>query len=208
MKMELKFDWKDALIVAIGAPLIVGIILYHYPDVIEYMFGNDKPDKGVTVEEIKQEPIAEDIVTQLKSLQNPNAPFKIAMWINTPGMTQFTTENKVVLHYKISELLQDKTAYFSLFNISPTGELSQLLLNKPIKGDNIYSVPEAQTTLEPDAPLIIAPQLTLEKGQEYFRAIVTLDKIMAEKLMAAPKKELQQTIWGTESLTVQVNSPK
>jgi hypothetical protein len=203
-KMEIKFDWTDALIVAIVAPLVVGIILYHYPTVIEYLFGGDKPKP---VEVIKPETIVVgDIVEQLKNLQNPNAPFAVTMWINNiPGITEFTTADEAVLHYQISDLSPEKTAYFSLFNVSPTGELSQLLLNQPIKGDNIYSFPELQTPLKPDAPLVIMSQMELEKGQEYFRAIVTLDKIAAEKLMTAPQKALQQTTWGTQSLTVQVN---
>jgi len=199
--MEIKFDWRDALIVAIVAPLVVGIILYHYPDVIEYCCGGDTPP--VEVDTV----VAGDIVAKLKSLQNPNAPFAVAMWINNvPGITKFTTEDEVVLHYQISDLSLDKTAYFSLFNVSPTGELSQLLLNQPIKGDNIYSFPELQTPLKPDAPLVIMSQLTLEKGQEYFRAIVTLEEIAAEKLMTAPQKALQQTTWGTKSLMVQVKN--
>jgi len=196
--MEIKFNWLDAivapLVVAIIAAIIAGIILI----LIQYCVNNEKCFGTSTP--------PPPIVKQLKELQNPNTPFAIAMWINNePGITQFTTEDKVVLHYRVSDLSPDKTAYFSLFNVSPTGELSQLQLNKPIKGDNIYSVPEHQTPLTPDAPLLeIVPQLVLEKGLEYFRAIVTLDEIEPEKLMTAPKKALEQTTWGTESLTVQV----
>jgi len=196
-KIEIKFNWADALIVALILPLVAGIILILVNEWVKEPETSDSPIVPV------------DIIEQLKSLQNPDAPFAVAMWINNePSITQFTTEDKVVLHYRISDLSPDKTAYFTLFNVSPTGELSQLLLNKPIKGDNIYSIPEPQTPLAPDAPLVIVPQLTLEKGIEYFRAIVTLDEIAAEKLMTAPKKALQQTTWGTESLTVQVDSPK
>jgi hypothetical protein len=192
-KMEIKFNWIDALIVALILPLVVGIILIL---VNEWVKEPETPDSPIA-------PV--DIIGQLKSLQNPNAPFAIAMWINTPGKTQFTTEDKVALYYKVTDLPKDELAYFSLFNISAINEVSHFVLNKPIKGDNIYSVPEPQTTLASDAPLLeIVPELALEKGREYFRAIVTLDEIAPEKLMTAPKKALEQTTWGTESLTVQV----
>ncbi len=209
MKMELKFDWIDALIVAIVAPLVVGIILIFVQEWVDESetIEVEKPETNEVEHPIIPEPpvVPPDIVAQLKSLQNPDAPFKVAIWINNvPGITQFTTEDKVVLHYQVSDLSPEQTAYFTLFNVSPTGELSQLLLNKPINGDTLYSVPEPQMTLEVDAFLTIMPQLTLEKGHEYFKAIVTLDEIAAKKLMTAPQEELQQTTWGTKSLTLQV----
>ncbi len=192
MKMEIKFDWINALVVAIVAPLVVGIILYHYPDLYEYLFGNDTPPPPP--------------ISQLKNLQNPNAPFKVAIWINSPGLTQFTTEDKTTLYYKVSDLPKDEAVYFTLFNISPVEKVSHLLLNKPIKGDAIYSIPEAQTPLsgEDEPVMIIQQQFALEKGLEYFRAIVTSKALEKEKFLAAPKEELRQHQWETELLAVKV----
>jgi len=160
MKMEIRFDWKDALIVAIAAPLVVGIVLIMFQTWIEKPDDPEPPKK-----------IPTDIVTQLKSLKNPDAPFTMAMWINNiPNITEFTTEDEIVLHYKVGKFPPEKTAYLTLFNISPTRELSQLLFNKIVKNEKIYSLPEDQTVIEADAPLIVIPKLNLEVGQEYFKA--------------------------------------
>ena len=197
MKMEIKFDWKDALIVAIAAPLVVGIILIMFQWRLE-QFDNT---------EVLPEPPEEfpaDIVAQVKSLQNPAAPFSIAMWINNiPNVTEFTTEDEIVLHYKVRDFPPEKTAYLTLFNISPTNELSQLLFNKTVKNEQIYSLPESQTAIEADAPLIVMPKLTLETGQEYFKAIVTNKPIDWEKFIAANGK-ISAKLWGTAELMVNV----
>jgi len=197
MKMEIKFDWKDALIVAIAAPLTVGIILIMF----QAWFETPKSP------ELLPEPLVEfptDIVAQVKSLQNPDAPFSVAMWINNiPNVTEFTTEDEIVLHYKVRDFPPEKTAYLTLFNISPTGNLSQLLFNKTVKNEQIYSLPESQTAIEADAPLIIMPKLSLEKGQEYFKAIVTDEPIDWEKFIAANGK-ISANLWGTAELAVNI----
>jgi hypothetical protein len=195
--MEIKFNWLDALIVAIVAPLVVGIILIIFQCYVE------KEDCIIGNSTTPTTPIIGD---QLKELQNPTAPFKVAMWINSPGLTQFTTEDKTTLYYKVSDLPKDKTVYFTLFNISPVEEVSILLLNKPIQGDILYSIPEeAQPASGEDKPIVvIQQQFDLEKGLEYFRAIVTSKALEKEKFLAAHKEALRQHQWETESLTVKV----
>ena len=126
------------------------------------------------------------------------------MWINNiPNVTQFTTEDEIVLHYKVGDFPQEKTAYLTIFNISPTGELSQLLFNKTIKSEQIYSLPEDQTTIEANAPLVVMPKLTLEAGQKYFKAIVTSEPIDWEEFVAANGK-MSAKFWGTGELMVTV----
>jgi len=196
--MEIKFDWKDALIVAIAAPLVVGIILI----IFEAWFD----EKSTSPEPLPKPPVTipTDIVAQVKSLQNPAASFSVAMWINNiPNVTEFTTEDDIVLHYKVGDFPPEKTAYLTLFNISPTGNLSQLLFNKTVKNEQIYSLPESQTAIEADAPLVVMPKLSLEIGQEYFKAIVTNEPIDWEEFIAA-NGEISANIWGTVELMVKV----
>ncbi|MDM8566366.1 DUF4384 domain-containing protein [Candidatus Halobeggiatoa sp. HSG11] len=193
MKMEIKFDWKDALIVAIAAPMIVGIVLIMFQTWLETP-KSPEPQKKIPT----------DIVAQVKSLQNPAASFSIAMWINNiPNVTEFTTEDEIVLHYKVGDFPSEKTAYLTLFNISPTGELSQLLFNKTVKNEQIYSLPESQTAIEADAPLVVMPKLTLEIGQEYFKAIVTNEPIDWKKFIATNGK-ISAKIWGTTELVANI----
>ncbi|EDN68267.1 hypothetical protein BGP_5836 [Beggiatoa sp. PS] len=194
--MNIKLSFYELLILGIMAPIIVGIILYHYPDLI-----------GEPISEPEEIVIPADIAEQLKQLHNPKKAFKVILWLNEPNKTQFTTTENVTLYYKISDLPENTPAYLSLFNISPVGELSTLLLNRTIEAGEIYTLPDAQIPVQPGtaiSELVITQQLNLEAGQEYFKALVTSEPIV--KTFLTTMTEALQTVkfWGTAELMVKV----
>ena len=193
--MNIKLSFYELLVLGIIAPIIVGVILYHYPDLI-----------GEPISEPEEIVIPADIAEQLKQLHNPKMAVKVILWLNQPNQTQFTTTENVTLYYKISNLSEDTPLYLSLFNISPAGELSTLLLNKPIEANEIYTLPDAQIPVQPGSAIsewVITPQLNLEAGQEYFKALVTSEPI-AEQIFLTTMTEALQTVkfWGTAELMV------
>jgi len=195
--MNIKLSFYELLILGIMAPIIVGIILYHYPDLI-----------GEPISEPEEIVIPADIAEQLKQLHNPKMAVKVILWLNQPNQTEFTTTENVTLYYKISDLPENTPAYLSLFNISPVGELSTLLLNRPIEAGEIYTLPDAQIPVQPGtaiSELVITQQLSLEAGQEYFKAIVTSEPIVEQTLLTTMTEALQTVkFWGTAELMVKV----
>jgi hypothetical protein len=149
-------------------------------------------------------PIAPDFITQLRELQSPASVIFLSV-NDDPTITKFTTGDTVQIYYLIKGIPADKPVYFSLFNISSTGELNRLLFNQATSVGELQTYPATQATLKPgeEMPLIVA-KLSLETGQEYFQALVTANPL-SEQFFNAAKSELQkQKFWGTQKLTVTV----
>jgi hypothetical protein len=146
----------------------------------------------------------------LKRLHNPNAPVTVTFWLNSENETQFSANEEVTLYYEISydnanDLNHDTPAYFTLFNISPTGILSIIVDNKPVKAEKVYSLSETQNEWQQGEQFVVErdKRLYLRKGHEYFKAIVTSEPIA---LRADIEENLQRVaFWGTWELTVSVD---
>jgi hypothetical protein len=94
--------------------------------------------------------------------------------------------------------------YFTLFNISPTGELSILLENKKIEAGKRYSLPESQQQISIKKEL----RLRLKTGREYFKAIVTAEPITSWlKFLETDVKDKsqRQKLLGAKKLWVKVD---
>lgn len=139
-----------------------------------------------------------DISNTIKQLQS--SAINVTFWLNSPFDTQFKAEDEITLYYKIND--KSQFAYFSLFNISPTGELHLIISNEKIETGRMYSLPKTEFYLQAGEPLIeMDKRLSLEKGQEYFKAIVSSERIKWQGFIA---KNLENVTWGTQDLTVQV----
>ena len=147
----------------------------------------------------------------LKRLHNPNAPVIVKFWLNSKEDLQLNAGDEVKFYYEISynkrsKDLNHKThAYFSLFKISPTGLLSIIVDNKAVKANKVYLLSDTHTDWQQGKQLVVERHklLYLQKGQEYFKAIVTSQRIALE---ADIEKKLQRVaFWGTWELTVAVD---
>jgi len=201
--MNIKLNLKEVIILGVVAPILAGIVLFHYED----WFGDEPEVVTVKPPEPPKPRIADDIVAQIKSLQNPLAPVKIALWLNEPDMTQFTTRDDVTLYYVIKGLSKETPVYVSLFNVSPSGELSSWLFNQETKIGEILTYPAGKTDLQPGGNVLIVTKLSLEAGQEYFKVIVTSAPLIKDKFLAAASEELKdKKFWGIGEITVNVVS--
>jgi hypothetical protein len=139
----------------------------------------------------------EDIITQLKCLKNPQAPFTISLWLDERGKKHFTRDQKATFGYEINGLKPGTRVYFTLLNISPSGQLS-LILDEIIEAEKTYG------QLTEQLNVAIVKQIQLEAGQEYFKAIGTLNPINWQTIIKAATKP-PATRWGTVELTVTVD---
>jgi len=134
--------------------------------------------------------LPDDLVTQLKRLQNPsNASFGVELWFNQPGQTRFRNAQKVTINYEVKGL--KKTGYLTLLNVSPAGKISMIFSEKVQKSKYFKKV----------------NRITLnETGEEYFKAIVTTGPIEWQTFIAAATRgEERVSAWGTTALIVEVN---
>lgn len=116
------------------------------------------------------------------------------------------------MYYEISydnaqfnDLNHETPTYFTLFNVSPTGILSIIVDNKPVKAEKVYSLSETYTDWQQGKLVVVEKdkRLDLRKGREYFKAIVTSEPIALESDI---EENLQRVaFWGTWELTVSVN---
>ncbi len=154
---------------------------------------------------------APSIPQQIRELHNPSPPFTAHFWIDAPGKTVFYQNEQVTLFYKVTNFRKDIPLYFTLLNISPQGIVNQLLSQKEIKAGQEYTSPEqlpAENLVQLDTqPQIIDTQrLGLETvGQEYFKAIVTSERIDWEEFLKRIQEKVQPvSLWTTSELTVDV----
>jgi len=159
---------------------------------------SDQTQKPRRVSDCNNVPF-DDLVTQLKCLENPQAPFTISLWLDERGKKRFNRYKKVTFGYEIKGLKQGTPVYFTLLNISPSSQLS-MILNEVIEAEKIYG------QLTEQLNVVIVKQIHLEAGQEYFKAIGTLKPINWKAFIkAATNGNPPVTIWGTVELTVTVD---
>jgi len=144
------------------------------------------------------------IPQQIRNLNNPSPPFTANFWIDAPGKTVFYQEDRVTLFYKVTGFRKDILLYFTLLHISDQGVISPLLSQKEIFANQEYTLPKqlpAGDSLE-----IKTQRLALETvGPEYFKVIVTSERIGWEELLKRIREKVQPvSLWVTSELTVDV----
>ena len=147
------------------------------------------------------------IPQQIRNLNNPSPPFTAHFWIDAPGKTVFYQEDRVTLFYKVTGFRKDILLYFTLLHISDQGVISPLLSQKEIFANQEYTLPEQLPAGDSTLPEIInTHRLTLNTvGKEYFKAIVTSERIDWEELLKRIQEKVQPvSLWATSELTVDV----
>jgi len=144
------------------------------------------------------------ISQQIHQLNNPSPPFTAHFWIDAPGKTVFHQNDRVTLFYQVTNFRKDEPLYFTLLNISPEGIVNQLLSQKEIKAGQEYTSPEQLPA--GDSLGIKTQRLALETvGPEYFKVIVTSERIGWEELLKRIREKVQPvSLWATSELTVDV----
>jgi hypothetical protein len=140
---------------------------------------------------------SDDRVTQLKCLENPESAITVSLWLDEPGKKQFKREKKVSIGYEIKGIEFGTPAYFTLINVSPTGQIA-MIFSESVEVGKVYGELTAQSHQT------IVKHIDLESGQEYFKAIVTSEAINWERFLAMGTKPVL-TFWGTGELIVEVN---
>lgn len=139
-----------------------------------------------------------DLVMQLKCLTNPQSPLSVSLWLDQPSKTQFNRQQKVTIGYQVNGLPEDTVAHFTLFNISPTGQLS-MIFSEPVTVGTRYG------QLTGDSSMTVVKQINLEAGEEYFKALVTSQPITESNFSMAMVEKLSQfQFWQTVDLRVTV----
>ncbi|HDN25650.1 MAG TPA: DUF4384 domain-containing protein [Thioploca sp.] len=204
-----------AAVIALITGVITGVVIVHYE---YYQFGASE-ENGTqlqpplsTVSDAAKPPLPirpvesapkiapPDRREQLQQLHHANnATITVTFWLNLPGKTQLTVDEEVTLYYKFNDDAESN-GYFTLFNVSPEGSLSLLFQNLDIQANRIYSLPKAQIDWQPEQLVAMDSRLSLEKGEEYFKAIVTSAPLSLETELATALQEM--AFWGTSELTV------
>ncbi|KHD05682.1 hypothetical protein PN36_12770 [Candidatus Thiomargarita nelsonii] len=136
------------------------------------------------------------IVTQLKHLHNPDGTITIDLWFDERRKTRFNSGQPVNIYYEIKGINKGTRAYLTLLNVSPAGKLS-LIFNEFVEVGKEYGRLQGQENVT------TVKQITLERGQEYFKAIVTSEPIEWKAFIGAEGKP-RMTFWGTKELIVDV----
>lgn len=157
----------------------------------------------------------ENTTAQLKQLHNPKAPWTLTFWLDSPRKTQFSIGDRPILYYQIhfspaatGHLENFSAAYFTLFKVSLDDKWLIILNNEPVEAGKAYSLPTAQTALQPWENVKTVQRLRpLTAGHQHFNAIVTAEPIAWETLAEADiTTELQRVVfWAMASLTVEVD---
>ncbi|MEN8220981.1 MAG: hypothetical protein ABFS56_32440 [Pseudomonadota bacterium] len=179
-------------ILGIISALIVGILLIMIELFLtdwwesQQQFPDNKPAK------------INDIVSQLKRLHNPDGTITIDLWFDERRKTRFISGEPINIYYEIKGLNKGSSAYLTLLNVSPAGKLSQIF-REYVEVDKEYGRLQAQENVT------TVKQIALERGQEYFKAIVTSEPIEWKAFIAAATKgKPGVTFWGTKELIVDV----
>jgi hypothetical protein len=138
-----------------------------------------------------------DIVAQLKCLRNPHAQFSVSLWLDKRGKKQFNSHQKVTIGYQVNGLKKGTIAYFTLLNVSPSGQLA-MIFSEPVEVEKAYGQLIGQSSVA------TVKQINLEAGQEYFKAIVTSEPINWEVFIKAANGKPSVKFWGTVELMVKV----
>lgn len=190
-----------------------------------------------TADEVMKALEAMRVVRELAALDNPAAASAVELWIDQPGKTEFRTSDKVTLYYRVNSLPSARKAYLTLVNISPSGSASilypsqgnfggtraeKLYTNAEVEIGKIHSIPKTAQALQPSRNVGIDLRLTLEEGQEFFKAIVTAEPVAwdtlslsdfqsrfgaggAQRIIAEAAASTQRTAnWATATLRVDV----
>jgi hypothetical protein len=119
------------------------------------------------------------------------------LWIDEPGKTRFTTDDRVTLYYRVNRLPGNRNAWLTLVNVAPDGAVSILypqkadfyegpgqkrFLNAPVEAGKVHAIPKKQNILLPGQNVAIDLRIRLARGQEYFKAIVTSEPVDWENL--------------------------
>jgi len=139
---------------------------------------------------------SDDRLTQLKCLENPESAITVSLWLDEPGKKQFKREKKVSIGYEIKGIEIGTPAYFTLINVSPTGQIA-MIFSESVEVGKVYGELTAQSHQT------IVKHIDLESGQEYFKAIVTSEAINWKMFLAKGTKPVL-TFWGTGELIVEV----
>jgi len=183
---------KTEILLTSVAALIIGIIIVHYEDSVEAQrqAGDSAPESvsvsspppvgTLVVTPITETAKTNPVLTQLKQLVVSETAVTVAFWLEAPNKKQFSTEDRVTLYYQIEEdvlFANPGEFYLTLFNISPAGKLSILLMNESVNANQLYTLPTRQPDWQPEQVSITDQRLRLEAGNEYFKAIVTTEPI-------------------------------
>ena len=135
---------------------------------------------------------------QLQQLENPLAPFSVELWLDKVGKTDFQTQQKVTLFYRVKQLPENKTAYLTLLNLAPDGRLSILYpsgetstdqFNTQVQSQRLHSLPKSADQLATNQAFLIDQRLQLASGREQFIAIVSHPAIQWSALKLSFSRE-------------------
>jgi hypothetical protein len=100
--------------------------------------------------------------------------------------------------------VQRQSWYLTLFNISPQNQWAALINNEAVTNGTLYSLPKGQSS-ETDSRH--DNRLRLERGREYFKAIITSEPINWSEFFASTKSRQtkSRSIVGSKELAVEVN---
>ncbi len=170
--------WEDR-----DKPTIFPVI--HQPSIPE-------PEKPRT-----NEPSPTNPITQLKHLHNPYSSIKVSLWLGEPGQKYFDSRHKVIIAYEVQGN-SGATAYLTLLNISPKGQIIRMF------SENIKMGKKYDGKLRPGEEYVKRRETLLEKGQEYFKAIVTSEPLNDWRDFITHGGATQMKFWGTGEMTVDV----
>lgn len=174
----------------------------------------------------------------LTALHNPEAPFLLELWLEKDESasptrttaavtrpTRFRTSDRVTLHYRVAMLPDEPSAYLTLVNVGPSGQLAVLYpdprqwLKVPaeqrqqqalVKPGVVHRIPDRTRPTGHNVAVDLG--LRLEAGQEFFMGIVTAEPLAwrpdtsaGDSRLADLRRQLAaQRFWATGMLTVEV----
>jgi multimeric flavodoxin WrbA len=130
-------------------------------------------------------------ITQLKQLINHNSPIKVSLWLGEYRQKSFNRQQKVIIAYEVQGNSGD-TAYLTLLNISPKGQISKMFSEKIRIGKKYDG------KLRPGEEYVKRRETYLETGQEYFKALVTSAPLKDwRSFINSGGGATQMNFWGT-----------
>ncbi len=174
--------------------------------------------------------------TPLTALRNPQAPFHLELWLEPLAAptrataavarpTRFRTTDRVTLHYRVAMLPDQQSAYLTLINVAPGGQLAVLYpdprrwLSVPaeqrqqqarVEPGVVHRIPDPTRPTQHNVAVDLG--LRLEAGQEFFMGIVTAEPLAwrpdpsagDDRLADLHRQLAAQRFWATGTLTVEV----
>jgi len=213
--MQKWFSWATSAIIIGVILILLELVITDWWDKVDPTIPTEtpipEPEKPKTtnnIVNIPQQPIYEiekpnnepepqiDPVTQLKHLHNQDSPIKVSLWLGEPGQKYFDSRKKVVIAYEVQGDY-GTTAYLTLLNISPKGQISKMFSEKIEIGQKY------EGKLRLGAEYVKRRETLLEKGQEYFKAIVSSEPLNDwRNFINGGTTEMN--FWGTGEIMVNV----